>query len=202
MYTKFDGYFFGKEQQEQDYFRKNVSLSLCCKFKHMQIIRLFLFILTLGVWGAMFYVNVKKCIMYLNFWALTATLIYLCYVIPNSGKIRVEETLLKSNKIENHQISSSWKRAVIYYSVAWPLTVTSCLTFSLFFFTDQICATYLDFGFSQWRFVVVVLATYLPALVLIVELFINRVPLQYNHLSMNLIIIAVYIAINWLSQLI
>lgn len=50
-----------------------------------------LILVTLVVWGAMFYVNVKKCVMYLNFWSLTATLLYLLTVLPNSGKIVVEK---------------------------------------------------------------------------------------------------------------
>lgn len=91
MYTKFDNYFFGKEQH---YFRENVAQASCLKFKNMQIIRLMLITVTLMAWGAMFYVNVKKCVMYLNFWSLTATLLYLLTVLPNAGKIVVEKQLL------------------------------------------------------------------------------------------------------------
>ena len=87
MYTKFDDYLMGNEEK---YYRDNTSRTSCLKFKNMQIIRLFLIALTLFVWCAFFYVNVKKCVMYLNFWSLTATLLYLIYVIPNSGKILVE----------------------------------------------------------------------------------------------------------------
>ncbi len=49
---------------------------------------------------------------------------------------------------------------------------------------------------------VVILATYLPLFVLLVDLIINRVPLSYKHLYMNLIVILAYIAINVISQLI
>lgn len=91
---------------------------------------------------------------------------------------------------------------MIYYSLAWPLTVTSCITFSLYFLKDQVCATYFDFGFAQWREVVVILATYLPLFVLVVDLIINRVPLSYKHLYMNLVVIVAYIAINIISQFI
>jgi len=82
------------------------------------------------------------------------------------------------------------------------LTITSCITFSFFFIRDQVCATYFDFGFAHWREVVVILATYLPLFVLVVDLIINRVPLSYKHLYMNLIVILAYIAINVISQLI
>ena len=80
--------------------------------------------------------------------------------------------------------------------------MTSCVTFSLFFLRDQVCATYFDFGFAAWREVVVILATYLPLFVLSVDLIINRVPLSYKHLYMNLIVICAYIAVNVISQLI
>jgi hypothetical protein len=50
--------------------------------------------------------------------------------------------------------------------------------------------------------VVVILATYLPLFVLVIDLIINRVPLSYKHLYMNLIVILAYIAINVISQLI
>ncbi len=91
---------------------------------------------------------------------------------------------------------------MIFYSVAWPLTVTSCITFSIYFFRDQVCATYFDFGFAPWREYVVILATYVPMFVLLIDLVINRIPLSYKHFLMNLIIIVVYIVVNILSQLI
>jgi len=199
MYTRFDNYFFGKDEI---YYRENVAGSICSNFKTMQVIRLLLIAVTLLVWGAMFYVNVKKCVMYLNFWSLSFTLLYLLTVLPNAGKIVVEKKLLKSKEIEERSLSKTWKRSVIYYSLAWPLTVTSCITFTFSFFRDQVCATYFDFGFSQWREVVVILATYLPLFVLVIDLIINRVPLSYKHLYMNLTVILAYIAINVISQLI
>lgn len=171
-------------------------MASCLQFKNMQIIRLFLIALTLTVWCAFFYVNVKKCVMYLNFWSLTFTLLYLLYVLPNAGKIVVEKQLLDINEIKPEEMSKGWKKAILFYSLAWPLTVTSCLTFSIFFLRDQVCATYFDFGFAQWREVIVILATYTPMLVLIIELLINRVPLSYKHLYMNLIIIGIYISLN------
>ena len=137
--------------------------------------------------------------MYLNFWSLTFTLLYLLYVIPNAGKILVDDQLLEIKEIKEEELSQGWKKAILFYSMAWPITVTSCVTFSTFFLRDQICATYLDFGFSRWREVVVIMATYTPLLVLSIELIINRVPLSYKHTLMNLIIICLYISLNVLS---
>ena len=88
MYTKFDNYFFGKEEI---YYRENVAGTICSNFKTMQVIRIILIAVTLLVWAAMFYVNVKKCVMYLNFWSLSFTLLYLLTVLPNAGKIVVEK---------------------------------------------------------------------------------------------------------------
>ena len=197
MYTKLKEFLM--EKNLEAFYRKNTSLTSCLKFKNMQIIRLFLVALTLFVWGAFFFINVKKCVMYLNFWSLTFTLLYLLYVIPNAGKILVDDQLLEIKEIKEEELSQGWKKAILFYSMAWPITVTSCVTFSTFFLRDQICATYLDFGFSRWREVVVIMATYTPLLVLSIELIINRVPLSYKHTLMNLIIICLYISLNVLS---
>ncbi len=58
----------------------------CLSFYSMQMIRIVMFFFVLLVWAANFYVNVKKCIVYLNFWALTFTLLYLLWIIPSSGR--------------------------------------------------------------------------------------------------------------------
>jgi hypothetical protein len=50
-----------------------------------------LIIMMIGVWGLNFYVNVRKTVMYLNFWALTLTLLYLLFVFPSSGRQVVEK---------------------------------------------------------------------------------------------------------------
>ena len=77
-------------KQEQS-FKQGVGLAApCWSFFSMQVIRFILIFFLVGIWAANFYVNVKKCVLYLNFWALTATLLYLLFVFPSAGRQAVE----------------------------------------------------------------------------------------------------------------
>ena len=69
----------------------------CTSFVSMQVTRMFMTALVLVVWALNFYVNVKKCVMYLNFWALTFTLLYLLCVLPSAGRQEVERKLKMKN---------------------------------------------------------------------------------------------------------
>ena len=92
MYIKLNDYLFG---EHEEYFKESVRLPIgCISFFTMQVIRLIMVAFTIVVWGLMFYINVKKCIMYLNFWSLTATFLYLLYVLPNAGRLEVERQLI------------------------------------------------------------------------------------------------------------
>jgi len=187
---------------QENYFKGSVRESAkFMKFKAMQWVR-FLFILPLViVWGLNFYVNVKKCIMYLNFWALTATLLYLLCIFPSAGRLQVEAKLLEKNKqIEEKELSRSWKLGLFFNSLAWPLTVTSVVLFSLFLSEEQVCSTYFDFGFAPWRGVVVFIATYFPMLVLVVDFLINSVVFSYKHLLTNVVFFLFYIFITFIGS--
>lgn len=77
--------------KNEDYFKECVGRSApCLSFFKMQVIRLILIILLTMVWAANFYINVKKMVMYLNFWALTFTLLYMLFMFPSAGRQVVE----------------------------------------------------------------------------------------------------------------
>lgn len=170
-------------------------------FKTMQWVR-FLFILPLViVWGLNFYVNVKKCILYLNFWALTMTLLYLLCIFPSAGRLQVEVKLIQNGaQLEEKELSSSWKLGLFFNSLAWPITMTSVVLFTLFLSDEQVCATYFDFGFAQWRGAVVFIATYFPMLVLVVDFMINSVVFSYKHLLINVLFFLFYIFITFIGS--
>lgn len=172
----------------------------CLTFYSMQMIRLFMIFVVLVVWGLNFYVNVKKCIMYLNFWALTFTLLYLLWVLPTAGRQEIERQLEERKQLENEERSTSWKKAFFFYTIAVPLTTTSTVVFTFFFLKDQICATYFDFGVSYWRAVVVVLATYTPMVVLILDLSINRIPIAFKHLALTIGLLALYFLVTLIGS--
>jgi hypothetical protein len=154
----------------------------------------------IGVWAINFYINVKKCLMYLNFWALTITLLYMLFVFPTAGRIVVEEKLEEKKQLEDKDKTKNWKRAVFLHSIAWPLTVTSTIIFTAFLRNDQICSTYFDYGFNQWRGVVVDLATYTPMGVLLIDFAMNKIPLSYRHLLVNLLVLGLYFFIAFIGS--
>ena len=168
----------------------------------MQVVRLILILITVGVWGANFYINVRKCVMYLNFWALTFTLLYLLCVFPSAGRQVVESKLKAKNSFKDEVESDSWKRAVVLHSIAWPVSVTSAVLFSAFLFEDQICATYFDFGFEQWRGVVVFIASYTPILVLFIDFVMNKLVISYKHLITNVVLLGFYFLGTFFGSLI
>lgn len=131
---KLNRWLWGAKEQ---YFKQGVGYSApCLSFIFMQVIRLIMIILLIGVWGLNFYINVKKMVVYLNFWALSFTLLYLLFVFPTSGRQVVERKLLELKKLENSERSKAWKWGLIFHSIAWPITVTSTVLFSLFFYND------------------------------------------------------------------
>jgi hypothetical protein len=72
---------------DEAYYKLGVGYSApCLSFVKMQVIRLILIILLVCVWALNFYINVKKMVLYLNFWALTFTLLYLLFMFPSAGR--------------------------------------------------------------------------------------------------------------------
>lgn len=120
-----------------DYFREPLRASApCISFFAMQVVRFILILALIAIWGLNFYINVKKCFMYLNFWALTFTLLYMLCIFTSSGRQVVERQLHALNKLEDADKSSGWKRAVFFHSTAWPLVVTSVVLFSVYLRQD------------------------------------------------------------------
>jgi hypothetical protein len=197
--------------KNEDYYRLPLQKSApCFSFFSMQIVRFVMILVLIGVWGINFYVNVKKCFMYLNFWALTFTLLYMLCIIPASGRQVIEEQLdqqAKKGKKEGEvagldlsERSRSWKRAVFFHSTAWPFVATSVALFSAFFMDDQLCSTQLDFGFALWRRNVVFIATYFPIFVLSVDLMFNCLVFSHKHIITTFIIFLAYLGGAWVGS--
>ena len=71
---------------QEEYFN-NVGYSApFISFVNMQIVRLVSLFTILIIWALNFYINVKKCVIYLNFWALTFTLLGLAFLFASSGR--------------------------------------------------------------------------------------------------------------------
>lgn len=166
----------------------------------MQVVRFVLIIALIAIWGLNFYVNVKKCFMYLNFWALSFTLLYMLCIFTSSGRQVVETQLQALKKLDDGDKSNGWKRAVFFHSTAWPLVVSSVTLFSAYLMQDQLCATQLDFGFAEWRRDVVFIATYFPIFALTIDLSMNRLVLSHKHIATTLAIFLLYLFGAWVGQ--
>lgn len=72
--------------RQEEYFN-NVGFSApFISFVNMQIVRLVSLLIILVIWMMNFYINVKKVVMYLNFWSLTFTLLALGFLFVSSGR--------------------------------------------------------------------------------------------------------------------
>ncbi len=70
-----------------DQFFNNVGYSApYITFVKMQIIRLIWLFAVLVIWCLNFYINVKKVVIYFNFWALSFTLLALAFLFVSSGR--------------------------------------------------------------------------------------------------------------------
>lgn len=187
---------------DEEYYKKGVGYCApYISFVKMQIIRLVMFILVFLVWCTNFYINVKKCVIYINFWSLTATLFSLGFLFVASGRQVIERQLTERNELEDDQKSGTWRFAVAWYSIAWPFTVASTVLFSVFLWEDQICSTYYDFGFEQWRGYTIVIATYISILALMLDFAFNRINVSYRHLIINILMYTIYIFMAFIGSI-
>lgn len=78
---------------EHEYFNRVGYSAPFISFFYMQIIRLFLLIGLAVVWFLNVYINVKKCVLYINVWALTYTVLALGFLFVSSGRQVIEKKL-------------------------------------------------------------------------------------------------------------
>lgn len=185
-----------------DQFYNNVGYSApYISFVKMQIIRLFWLLAVLVIWCLNFYINVKKVVIYFNFWALSFTLLALAFLFVSSGRQVIERKLAENGEpVPENEKSSTWKTGLLFYTLAWPFVVVSNLTFFIFFHEDQICQTYIDFGFEQWRAYVLIFSVLVPALALLSDFFTNRLVMSYKHLIVNVVFLALYLFLTFLGS--
>ena len=190
LFQKIDQFFWA---YNEDYYKKCVGYSApCVSFVTMQIIRLVMLILVLIVWCANFYINVKKCLIYINFWALTFTVLSLVFLFTESGRQVIERQLASRKELEEKDKCAHWKIGVAFYTLAWPFAFASIVLFSALLWEDQLCQTYYDFGFDVWRGYIICISTYLPLLVLIVDFSLNRLTISYRHVITTVVMLTLY----------
>jgi hypothetical protein len=107
----------------------------------------------------------------------------------------------KGKALDEKEQSRSWKLALFFHSLAWPLSVTSAVLFSVFLMDEQICTTYFDFGFAKWRGVVVFIATYFPIVVLTIDFLVNSIMFSYKHLLQNIVAFLLFVFASFLGSI-
>ena len=83
---------------EDSHFNKVGYAAPFISFKALQWTRLITFFIVLAIWALNFYINVKKVIIYINFWALTANPLSIGYLFATSGRQVIERKLKEANK--------------------------------------------------------------------------------------------------------
>jgi hypothetical protein len=74
------------------------------------------------------------------------------------------------------------------------------VTFFAFFAEDQICQTYIDFGFNRWRSVVLYLSVLIPLMALCSDFFFNRLVMGQRHAFLNVFILLLYVFLSFLGS--
>lgn len=78
---------------QESYFNKVGYSAPFISFFAMQMVRIISLALIFILWCVEFYITVKKCIMYLNFWGLTFTMLALGYMFVASGRQVIERKM-------------------------------------------------------------------------------------------------------------
>ena len=119
---------------DEDWYNKVGYSAPFISFRTLQWTRLITFFIVLGIWALNFYINVKKVIIYINFWALTANLLSIGYLFGTSGRQVIERKLRERGQpVSDKEKSSLWKVGLLFYTIAWPFTTASTITFFAFF---------------------------------------------------------------------
>lgn len=141
-----------------------------CNFKCTQSMRLIMIFLSFCLWGTLLYVWAKSVLSQLVFFTLTAWIIAISFVAFSAGREVCEAKMvdrIKNQKLNDGSIlpeqadeielpseekSHMWKKAVIFYSVATPLVLSTPCMFLIYgesMFSGQVCKFYELAGNSQ-----------------------------------------------------
>jgi len=91
------------------------------------------------VWFMNLYINVKKCIIYMNVWALTYATLATGFLFVSSGRQVIERKLAeRGDPVREKERSELWKFGVVLYAMAMPWVFTVNVMFFAFYRQDII----------------------------------------------------------------
>ncbi len=183
------------EDESMNIFALRLVNSSYISFYQMQVIRLIAMISTTVIWILCFYINVKRSLFYLSFWALSLTLIAQILLFFASGYTKRElHRRLQNKKVKAKHRSTLWKWATAFYVTAWPFAISQVLLFASLLGNDQMCQTAIKHGFGTWRSVVIVFSVYISPLALIVEIIFNKLVIPIKHIFIPILCFFFYFA--------
>ncbi|CDW77466.1 UNKNOWN [Stylonychia lemnae] len=187
---------------KEEYYN-NLGYSVYISFAKLQIARLIMIVNLLFTWGGCVYINMRKSFLYLNFWALSFTCLAFIFLFLSSGRQKVERILTEEGKIiPKKERSELWKIGLFFYTMAWPLVFASNLLFFTWVQEEQVCQTYIDFGFDMWRSMVLASTVSVPLIFLLIDFCFNKLVMSYRQIIVNYIFICVYMLIATIGSFI
>ena len=170
----------------------------------MQVFRLLNLLINFSVWAVIIYINVKKCFIYIHIWAETFTVLALGYLFVSSGRQVIERKLEERNEsVSENEKSQTWKTGVFWFSVAFPMVLTSNLLFFTILRDDLIYSWEYDYstdGAWSWRIVFLYLSHLCPLVGLLIDFFMNRIRMQYTHVCFLITVAIIYFLFSYLGQ--
>ncbi|TNV77115.1 hypothetical protein FGO68_gene6063 [Halteria grandinella] len=190
-----------KNQEEQiiNIYAQRLVGSSYISFAQMQLIRFISICAIVVVWILCFYINVKRSLFYLSFWALSMTMLAQMLLFYAASYTHLEvHRRLTNKKVKAKHRSTLWKWATALYLTAWPFAIAQVLMFATLLGDDQMCQTALKHGFGTWRSVVIVISVYVSPLALIIEGIFNKLVIPVRHMFLPLLCFLWYLSLTQL----
>ena len=103
-----------------------------------------------------------------------------------------------------------WRKAIFFYNQSLPLVFTANVifwmesTFHMLADLQLIAKVHIIRNNSDdynWRFSIIYVAHVLPAVVLLIEMSMNRLRIPVHHIFYNMLIVAIYVAVTYCYQI-
>ena len=109
---------------------------------------------------------------------------------------KVKKSAAKKVSVK-HKIREMWKWAAATYIMAWGFSIASIISFGSVLYADQMCQTALIYGTAIWRTIFIILSVFISPFALVIELFLNKIPIHLVQIFFTLTLFAVYV--GWVA---
>ena len=164
------------------------------------------------IFGVFFFIYVRKSFGYFHFYALLFTTFTFIFLVFEAGKQKVyQDKLLKKREFglsyDNPSTrKNGWKFAIVFYAMAIPYCVTSCIIYWVPFknfpslrhdiYNNHILF-YEDSVDSQWRDRFVDYSTIIPLGCIFIELVFGKLIIPFNQIVISFCFVFFYLGVTW-----